>query len=73
MRDEYDFSIGVRGKHYKQYRKGHRIKIKKKDRSIEEHCYTEEDGSIMLDPDVRKYFPNSESVNKVLQEYITHL
>lgn len=28
--------------------------IDKKDGSIEEHHFTEEDGSIMLDPDVRK-------------------
>ena len=29
MRNEYDFSGGVRGKHYKAYRKGHTIYINK--------------------------------------------
>jgi hypothetical protein len=58
--------------YYRQYRKGHTVRISKKDGSIEEHHFTEEDGSIMLDPDVRKYFPDSKSVNKALREYLTH-
>jgi len=29
MRDEYDFSGGVRGKHYKAYRKEHTVYINK--------------------------------------------
>lgn len=72
MRSEYDFSSGVRGKHYRQYRKEHTIRITKRGGSIEEHHFTQDDGSIMLDPDVKKYFPDSESVNKALREYITH-
>lgn len=61
MKKVYDFSSGIQGKHYKAYRKGHTVRINKKD------------GSIMLDPDVKKHFPDSESVNKVLREYIaTH-
>ena len=70
MKDEYNFSDGVRGKHYQAYRRGHSVKIKKKNGSIEEHHFTEADGSVMLDPDVKKYFPDSESVNKALREYI---
>jgi len=35
MRDEYDFSGGVRGKHFEAYRKGHTVKINKRDGSIE--------------------------------------
>ena len=31
MRDEYDFSKGVRGKHYKSYREGHTVIIHKDD------------------------------------------
>jgi hypothetical protein len=27
MRDEYDFSKGIRGKHYKAYREGHTVAI----------------------------------------------
>ena len=68
---EYDFLSGIQGKHYKAYRKGHTVKINKKDGSIETHYFTKEDGSIMLDPDVNRHFPDSESVNKVLRKHIT--
>ena len=72
MRDEYDFSDGERGKHYQAYRKGHSVKIRKNDGSVEEHHFTEAEGSVMLDPDVKEHFPDSKSVNKVLREYIEH-
>ncbi len=71
MRSEYDFSDGIRGKHYKAYRQGHNVSIKKKDGSVEVHYFTLEDGSIILDPDVKMHFPDSESVNKVLRSVIT--
>ena len=70
MRSEYDFSDGVRGKHFKAYREGHTVKIRKKDGSIETRCFTEEDGSVMLDPDVKQHFPDSNSVNKALRSLI---
>ena len=50
MKDEYDFSKGVRGKYAKQYAEGTNV--------------------ILLDPDVAKIFPTSESVNKALREII---
>ena len=31
LRAEYDFSSGVRGKHYKAYRQGHRVTVHKED------------------------------------------
>ena len=70
MRVEYDFSGGVRGKHYQAYRQGHSVKIEKQDGSTEVHYFTPADGSIMLDPDVKQHFPNSESVNKALRSLI---
>ena len=70
MRAEYDFSGGVRGKHYQAYRQGHSVKIKKRDGSTEVHYFTPAEGSIMLDPDVKQHFPNSESVNKALRSLI---
>jgi hypothetical protein len=73
MRDEYDFSGGVRGKHFETYRKGHTVKINKRDGSIEVNYFTQEDGAVMLDPDVKKHFPDSKSVNKALRSLIaTH-
>ena len=68
MRDEYDFSGGVRGKHYIAYREGHTVLIHKEDGSSSAHYFTKEDGAIMLDPDVKINFPDSESVNKALRK-----
>ena len=70
MRSEYDFSDGVRGKHHKAYRQGHIVKIKKQDGSTEMHYFTSEDGAVMLDPDVKQHFPDSESVNNALRSLI---
>jgi hypothetical protein len=70
MRREYDFSGGVRGKHSKAYRKGHAVKIHKQDGTIEVHYFTEKEGAVMLDPDVKKFFPDSKSVNKALRSLI---
>ena len=70
MRKEYDFSDGVRGKHFEAYRKGHTVKIDKQDGSVEVHYFTQEDGAVMLDPDVKRHFPDSESVNKALRSLI---
>ena len=71
MREEYDFSRGVRGKHFEAYRKGHTVKIGKRDESVEVYYFTQEDGAIMLDPDVKSHFPDSKSVNKALRSLIT--
>ena len=70
MRNEYDFSGGVRGKHYKAYRKGHTIYINKDNGSTSVQYFTQEDGSVMLDPDVKAHFTDSESVNKALRSLI---
>jgi hypothetical protein len=67
MRAEYDFSGGVRGKHYKAYREGHSVTVHKRDGSTTVQFFGLEDGAVMLDPDVRKHFPDSESVNKSLR------
>jgi hypothetical protein len=71
MRDEYDFSKGMRGKHYKAYRDGHTVLINKDDGTKSVQYFKEEDGSIMLDPDIKIHFPNSESVNKALRSLIS--
>ena len=70
MRDEYDFSGGARGKHYREYRKGHSVHINKEDGSTSVQYFTQEDGSVMLDPDIKVHFPDSESVNKALRSLI---
>ena len=67
---EYDFSEGIRGKHAQVYRQEHRVKITKKDGSTECHFFTQEDGSIMLDPDVKQHFPDAKSVNTALRSLL---
>lgn len=50
MRDQYDFSKGIRGKYAKRYAEGTNL--------------------VLLDPDVAKKFPDSESVNKALRQFL---
>jgi len=73
MKEEYDFSgkKSVRGKYYRAYREDRTVKINKADGSTEIRHFTLEDGAIMLDSDVREYFPDSESVNETLRSLIS--
>lgn len=64
---EYDFSGGVRGKHYRAYQESRRVVIHKKDGTTEERDFTLPEGTIVLDADVRTYFPDSEAVNRALR------
>ena len=71
MREEYDFSGGKRGKHYRAYRAGHRVCISKANGTAEEHRFTLEDGAVMLDPDLRTRYPDSDAVNRALRSLTT--
>ena len=73
MRSEYDFSgkKGVRGKYYRDYRRGHTVRIHKANGTVATQHFTLQDGAVMLEPDVRQFFPNSESVNKALRSLIS--
>lgn len=70
IRPEYDFAGGIRGKHHKAYRKGHTVKVHGDDGTVSVRHYTLEDGAVMLAPDVREYFPDSDSVNDALRALI---
>ena len=69
MLPEYDLGgkKRVRGKYYHAYQQGHTVRIHQKDGSITTQYFTLEEGAILLDPDVREYFPDSESVNQALR------
>ncbi|MFN6496252.1 MAG: hypothetical protein RMX65_004300 [Nostoc sp. DedQUE01] len=71
MLPEYDFTNGVRGKHYQAYRRGHTVTIHQADDTTVVQNFTLEDGAVMLDPDVREYFPNGEAVNHALRALIS--
>ena len=70
MREGYDFSQGVRGKHYDAYRSGHVVRVRKSDGSVEQHHFTLQDGAVMLDPDMKVRFPDSASVNRALRSFV---
>lgn len=70
MRAEYDFSGGVRGKHYQAMQAGYTITIHKADGTIVVKEVKPVKGVVILDPDVRAYFPDSESVNTTLRSLI---
>ncbi len=59
-------------KHDKQYQKGHTVTILHQDetKTTDEFKPEKQDNVIILDPDVKKYFPNSESVNSTLRSLI---
>lgn len=70
MRPEYDFRGGVRGKHAHAYREGHTVTIHQEDGTTIVQHFTVEEGTVMLEPDVREYFPDSETVNAALRSLI---
>jgi hypothetical protein len=68
---EYDFRGGIQGKHYKAYRRGHTVKVHKANGTTTIRYFTLEDGAVMLERDVREYFPDSEAANNALRSLIT--
>lgn len=66
MLDHYDFSNGVRGKHFKEMQNGYSVTIHNEDGTSETVIHK----PIFLDNEVAKYFPDSESVNKALRGLI---
>jgi hypothetical protein len=70
MRAEYDFTGGVRGKHYRTMQSGYTITIHKADGTTLVKEVKPTEGAVILEPDVRKYFPDSDSVNATLRSLI---
>ena len=70
MLPEYDFTGGVRGKHYQEYRQGHTATIHQADGTTVVQHFAMPEGTIMLDPDVREFFPDAEAVNHALRTLI---
>jgi len=70
MRSEYDFTSGVRGKHSKAFRQGYTVKIHQPDGTVVVQRFEPDKSAVVLEADVRKYFPNSEAVNSALRSLI---
>lgn len=68
MRSEYDFTGGVRGKHHKVMQEGYSVSVHKENGEVETQDFMlGKDDIIILEPDLRPYFPDSESVNRALR------
>jgi len=67
IRAEYDFTGGVRGKHYRTMQAGYTITIHKADGKTIVKDVMPRNDAVLLEPDVQAYFPDSESVNKALR------
>jgi hypothetical protein len=70
MRAEYDFSNGVRGKHYHAMQAGYTITIHRADGTTVIKEVKPPKGAVVLEPDVQAFFPDAESVNTTLRSLI---
>ncbi len=72
MLPEYHFEgkKGIRGKYYRAYRQGHQVREYQEDGTVSIKYFTLQEGAVMLEPDVRKYFPDSDTVNTALRSLI---
>ena len=72
MLPEYDLAgkTSVRGKYYRAYREGHAVEIEQSDGTANIQYFSLQEGAVMLEPDVREYFPDSETVNAALRSLI---
>lgn len=72
MLHEYDLKDkkGVRGKYAKILKQGYSIRVTNEDGTVSVKQFVPRETTIVLDPDVRVYFPDSESVNRALRSLI---
>ena len=72
MLPEYDFKgeKGIRGKYYRAMQQGYTVRIINEDGTVTLQQFEPKAGTVTLDPDVRDYFPDSESVNRALRSLI---
>jgi len=70
MRAEYDFTQGERGKHFRAMQGGYTVTVRRTDGTTLVTEVMPKEGVIVLEPDVREYFPDSDSVNAALRGLI---
>jgi len=72
MLPEYDFKgkKGVRGKYAKALKQGYSIRVTNEDGTVTVKQFVPQENAVVLDPDVKVYFPDSESVNHALRSLI---
>ena len=67
MLARYDFSKGKRTDHARRYQRGHQVRIERADGSVTAQKFAIEEGAVLLEPDVRAVFKDSQSVNLALR------
>jgi hypothetical protein len=70
MRPVYDFSKAERGKFYRPLEKGYTVHVHQDDGTTIVNHYSLAEGTVLLAPDVREYFSDSETVNEALRSLI---
>ena len=72
MLPEYDFTgkKGVRGKYAKAMQKGYSVRVLHEDGTVTVQHFVPKESAVLLDPDVKMYFPDSENVNRALRSLI---
>ena len=72
MLPEYNFEgkKGVRGKYVKDMQKGYSVRILKEDGTVATKHFVLKEDAILLEKDVKAYFPDSKSVNNALRSLI---
>ena len=72
MLPEYDFKDkkGVRGKYAKSLKQGYSIRVTNKDGTVTVKQLGLRENAVVLDPNVKVYFPDSESVNQASRSLI---
>ncbi|HEY9529004.1 MAG TPA: hypothetical protein VIR02_18080 [Anaerolineales bacterium] len=61
---------GVRGKYTKSTQKGYSVRVLNEDGTVTVRDFVPKENTVLLDPDVKAYFPDSESVNHALRSLI---
>ena len=61
---------GVRGKYAKAMQNGYSVRVLNEDGTVTVRDFVPKENTVLLDPDVKAYFPDSESVNRTLRTLI---
>ncbi len=67
---EYDFSNGIRGKHYKEFACGYTVTVYSPNKSTCDKQIVKKSNFIQIDEDIQDYFKNPKEVNNALRTYI---
>ena len=72
MLPEYDLKgkQGTRGKYAKDLEEGYALRVTNEDGTVTEQYFVPKETAIVLEPDVKAYFPDSDSVNRALRGLI---